>query len=337
MKETSQKVEKKTKNTSKKSEKSTKSVEKTTKVAKKVTKTKQTQSNPTNIKISGFHDLQLNTYLFDKVENPKAVVVVIHGMQEHCRRYFHFAEFLNKNGYIAVLSDLRGHGLTAISKEKLGFGEKDIFKETLQDQLNIIEFAHEKYGLPIYVFGHSYGSMLTQHLVQQSPLIEKAVICGTANGSSLIMKLGSMVASLFSIFKKDTSKSGTIEKMCIKSYGKKFERGNWITKDEKVFDKYLADEYCGGSFPFGFYKSMIKNMTGANKGIEKIGNKKIFLIVGEKDPVSNGAKQVKSLYKTYLKKNINVSLKIYENDRHELLNETDKDVVMNDVLSFFEN
>lgn len=301
--------------------------------AKKTEKPKR--SEPKNIKILGFNELELNSYIYDDVENAKAVVVVVHGMQEHCLRYRDFAEYLNKNGYIAVTSDLRGHGHTALSKEQLGLGEKDIFTETLQDQLNIIKFASDTYNLPVYLFGHSYGSMLSQNLIQLSPVIEKCVICGTANGSSGIMKLGSMVISLLSPFKKYTSKGGIVEKMCIKSYGEKFERGNWLTRDEKVFDAYLKDEYCGGSFPFSFYKSMIKNMTKTNKGIGKIGNKKLFLIAGDKDPVGANGKQVRKLYKLYLKNNIDAKLKLYKDARHELLNETNKTEIYKDIVDFY--
>lgn len=319
---------KKTKTTS--STKKTTSKKTTSKVAEK-----KADLEPKNLKILGFNDLELNTYVYDNVENPKAVVIIIHGMQEHCLRYKNFAQYLNKNGYIAIASDLRGHGHTAISKEYLGYGEKDIFTETLTDQLNIINYANQTYNLPIYLFGHSYGSMLSQVLIQLTPLVEKCVLCGTANGSSGIMKLGNFVVNLLKPFKKETSKGGIIEKLCIKSYGKGFERGNWLTRDEKVFDEYLKDEYCGGSFPFSFYRSMINNMHNANKGIQKIGSKKVFLIAGDNDPVGSKGKQVKQLYKLYLKNNINAKMKLYKGARHELLNETNKDEVYKDVVDFY--
>ena len=319
---------KKTKTTS--STKKTASKKTTAKVAEK-----KADLEPKNLKILGFNDLELNTYVYDNVENPKAVVIIIHGMQEHCLRYKNFAQYLNKNGYIAIASDLRGHGHTAISKEYLGYGEKDIFTETLTDQLNIINYANQTYNLPIYLFGHSYGSMLSQVLIQLTPLVEKCVLCGTANGNSGIMKLGNFVVNLLKPFKKETSKGGIIEKLCIKSYGKGFERGNWLTRDEKVFDEYLKDEYCGGSFPFSFYRSMINNMHNANKGIQKIGSKKVFLIAGDNDPVGSKGKQVKQLYKLYLKNNINAKMKLYKGARHELLNETNKDEVYKDVVDFY--
>lgn len=314
-----------------------KNATKPTTTKKQTAKRTASSPEPKNIKLLGLHDLELNTYLYENVEKPKAVVIIVHGMQEHCLRYKNFAQFLNRNGFYVVTSDLRGHGKTAISKDRLGFGEKDIFNETLQDQLNIISFAKEKYNLPIYLLGHSYGSMLTQNLVQRTSLIEKAVISGTTNGSCFAMKLGNLVATLLTPFKRETSMGGFIEAMCIKAYGKGFERGNWLTKDEKIYDEYLNDEYCGGSFPFSFYKSLFKAMTKANKGINKIGNKKLMLIVGDKDPLSSGGKHVKKLFKLYLQNNINAKLRVYENDRHELLNETDRDKIYQDIVDFYNN
>lgn len=290
-----------------------------------------------HLQIYGFNNLPLAVNLYDDVENPVAVVLVIHGMQEHSGRYDAFAKHLNKNGFIVVTSDLRGHGLTAENAQKRGFGEKDIFTETIADQLNILAWISENSNLPIYVFGHSYGSMLTQVLVQQTPLIEKAVICGTANGGSALMRAGGMVASMLSPFKSKESSGGLIEKLCIKSYGKKFEKGNWLTRDEKVFEAYLSDPLCGGSFPFSFYKSMIKNMNKANDNMSKIGKKKLFLIAGDHDPVGANGKQVEKLFKLYLKNNVDAKLKIYENCRHELLNETNKEEVYADVIDFFKN
>ena len=307
----------------------------TSKVTDTKEKTQKADKKYLNIKILGYHDLPLNCYVFDKVKSPKAVVLIVHGMQEHCLRYQNFAEYLNKNGYVVVMSDLRGHGLTAVSKDELGHGEKDIFKETLQDQKNIIAYIKSQYDLPLYVFAHSYGSLLSQNLIQQCPEIEKCVLCGTTNGSSLTIKMGSSVVTMLSPFKNEKSKGGLVEKLCISSYGKKFEDGNWLTRDLEQYEKYKKDEYCGGSFPFSFYKSMIKNTRKSNKNIDKIGNKKIFLIAGDKDPVGEFGKQVKNLYNIYKKHNIDAKIKLYSGARHELINETNRDEVYADVVDFF--
>ncbi len=290
---------------------------------------------PKTIKLLGYHDIMLHTYVYDEVENPKAVVVIVHGMQEHAFRYDNFAKHLNKNGFIVLANDLRGHGKTCPNKILRGHGEKNIYVESVIDEICVIKYAKETYKLPVYLFGHSYGSMLSQSIIQHTRIIEKVVLCGTTDGDSFVMKLGDMVTKTLSTFKKKENISAFVEKMSIKAYGHRFPRGNWMTKDEKIFDKYLADEDCGGTFPFGFYWSLSKNMTKVNRHIDKIGNKKIFLIVGSEDPVGSRGKYVKTLYKKYIKHGIDAKIKIYPNDRHELINETDRKQVYKDVVDFY--
>ncbi len=333
--ETKAATKKDTKNvkTTKNAQKTPQKREKTAKNAEKTKRVGQKEVVPQ--KIVGFNGLALNTYIYDNVASPKAVVVIVHGMMEHALRYKNFAEFLNKNGYIVIANDLRGHGHTAPSKDRLGFGEEDIFQETLKDELNVINFASEKYKLPIYVFGHSYGSMISQVLMQLTNVVEKCVICGTTNGNALNMRMGNLLAHTLSPFRDPEGEGGMIEKIVMKSFEKGFDRGNWLTRDEAVFDAYNQDEYCGGSFPFGFYKSLMINMGKANDGIDKIGNKKLFLIVGSEDPVGQKSKQVRKLYNLYLKHNIDAKFKVYDGARHELLNETNKEEVYEDVLNFF--
>ena len=324
-----------TKTTAKKVKKE--SAEKVATVQANAVKEKKTKQEIYDVlEVEGYHHLKLYTYVYDKIKNPKAVVLIIHGMMEHAGRYYDFAKFLNDNGYIVVANDLRGHGHSAIDK-KYGVGEKDIYSETVQDEIIILEKLKDAYELPIYLFGHSYGSMLSQAIIQNTDVVEKCVLCGTANGSSGIMKSGGSFAKLISLFKNDNSNAGLVEKMSIKKYGKGFEHGNWLSRDNEVIKKYKEDEYCGGNFPFGFYKSMLTNMKKVNKGINKIGNKKIFLIAGAKDPVGSCGKQVVKLNKLYLSNNIDSRCKIYPECRHELLNELNKDEVYQDVLNFYED
>lgn len=301
----------------------------------KKTETPQVEEEPYDIiDVEGYHHLKLYSYVYDKIANPKGVVLIVHGMMEHAGRYDNFARFLNANGYYVIANDLRGHGHTAIDK-KYGVGEKDIFSETVQDEIVMLEKIKDAYNLPVYLFGHSYGSMISQAIIQNTDIVEKCVLCGTANGSSGIMKTGGSFVKCLSLFKGDTAPGGLVEKMCITNYGKKFENGNWLSRDEEVFKAYQADEFCGGTFPFGFYRSMLTNMKKINSGINKIGNKKIFLIAGAKDPVGSNGKQVVALNKRYLNNNIDSRVKIYPDCRHELLNELNKEEVYNDILEFY--
>ena len=289
-----------------------------------------------NIKINGYNDLQLNCYLY-QAQNAKAVVQIIHGMQEHALRYDDFAKFLVSKGYSVLVSDLRGHGLTAKSPEYFGVGEKDIFAETVEDQIIINEYLKEQFNLPIYVFGHSYGSFITQKLTQKLPRVKKFVICGTANGSNPLYSFGGGLTNFLCLFGIKNKKARLVENMSINSYGKKFENGNWLSRDPEVWKKYRQDQFCGQSFPFSFYQSMFKNLTKLNKGIKYISkDTQILLIVGDKDPVGANAKQVIQLHNIYKKKGVNSTLKVYKDARHELLNELNKNEVYNDVIDFLE-
>lgn len=347
-----EKVVSEKKTASKKSKETKKAVKSTEKVTEKAVTNKKKEEKTKNetviekakkkkeiydiLEVEGYHHLKLHTYVYDNVENPKAIVLIVHGMMEHALRYYNFAKFLNENGYIVIANDLRGHGHSAIDK-KYGYGEKDIFFESVQDEIIILEKIKDAYELPVYLFGHSYGSMLSQAIIQNTNVVEKCVLCGTANGSSSIMKSGSGLAKFLSFFKNEKSGGGFIEKMCIKNYGKKFENHNWLTRDNKVFEEYCKDEFCGGSFPFSFYKSMLTNMSKMNAGVNKIGRKKVFIIAGACDPVGSKGKQINSLNKFYLKNNIDSRCKIYPDCRHELLNELNKEEVYNDVLEFYNN
>lgn len=289
-----------------------------------------------NITLKGFNNLELYAFLFEPETKPKAVVQIIHGMQEHGARYQHFAEFLCKNGYVVFVSDLRGHGHSLIGENKLGFGEKDIFEEIIEDQKIISIFLKEKYNVPLYVFGHSFGSFITQKFMQVCTIPEKFVVCGTSFGGNALYRFAKLLADTMVLFGKKDKSAKAIENMSLNAYGKKFENGNWLSRDEENFKKYQADPLCGVSFPVSFYKSMFKNLVKLNKGVKNIPeNKKIFLIAGDKDPVGNNSKDVLKLYKLYQKHNKNVKIKLYENARHELLNETNKDEVYADVLNFF--
>lgn len=291
-----------------------------------------------NIKIKGFHDLELNAYLYEPKSEAKAIIQIIHGMQEHGARYNDFANFLMENGYIVLVSDLRGHGSSLLGENKYGYGEADFYNEVVEDQKIIAAYLKDTYNLPLYIFGHSFGSFVTQKLAQVLHIADKFIIAGTTDGDKFLYKLGNSVASLYVSFGKSDDLATSIENLSINSLGKKYENGNWLTRDPKVFEAYKADPLCGRSFPVSFYKSMFSNLTHLNQGIKNIPKTaKLFLIAGTADPVGSCGKYVSSLYNKYAKAGVNVKIKLYPDARHELINETNKDEVYKDILEFYES
>ena len=291
------------------------------------------------IRLRGYQDFNLVCYLWDKVDKPKGVVQIIHGMQEHSKRYNSFAKYLNEQGLIVFASDLRGHGQTALENNlPLGYSDGDIFDEIVKDQIIITKYLKDKFKLHVSIFGHSFGSFISQKLIIENGFLFKNIILsGTTYTNSFQFKLGHKVAFLCNIFRGKKKQARLIEKMSLRKYGKYFENGNWLSRDEKVWTEYNNDSLCGKPFPNNFYYSLFKNARKNYKCLENIPfYLPIFIISGTDDPVA-GKKDIIKLFYTYGKSGKKIFIKFYLNSRHELINDFEKDVVYSDVSKFILN
>lgn len=270
---------------------------------------------------------------YTDINDPSAVVVLIHGMQEYCGRYDWFATKLADHNIAFFATDLRGHGQN-IFDGKPGLDDGDIYLNIIEDQKLFIKHIKSKYpNSPIILFGHSYGSFLTQRFVRDgNDDISKIILCGSSYMNTPIVNAARIIAFFSKLFKGREADAKLIEKLSIRSYGNTFENKNWLTRDEMVFEAYSNDELCGQIFPVAFYESMFKNLPKNYKSIKY--NSEILIISGDDDPVGEFSKGVKKLYKTYLKNGKKATLKLYAGARHELLNETNRDEVFDDILTF---
>lgn len=259
-----------------------------------------------------------------------AVVVVIHGMQEHSGRYVEFASRLNDKNIAVILSDLRGHGTNM--EYGAGLDAGNIYQNIVDDQKAIINKIDELYpDKRKVVFGHSYGSFVTQRLIKDRVNVDKFVLSGSGYMKGPIISAGALVAGVSRVFKGREAEAKMIENMSIKGYGKGFPDGNWLSRDEKVWENYKLDQLCGKAFPVAFYQSMFKELP---KNYSKLKNSvgyrpNIVLIAGEDDPVGNFGKGVKKLAEVYKNAGFKVQVMLYAGGRHEMHNETNKDEVYN--------
>ena len=289
------------------------------------------------IVLNGYQGRELACYVSDEVQDPKGIVVVVHGMQEHAFRYDKFADFLNNLGYIMFTSDLRGHGANMVDG-KPGFDDGDIYSNIVEDFKIFVSKLKTEYKLPLIVFGHSFGSFISQRLLTECDnLVDKFILCGSTYTNSFMFKMGKALACITKKFKGAEGQANLVEACSIKGYGKKYPDGNWLSRDNEVWERYKEDPLCGRAFPAGFYYSFFK---GATKNYKKLAmvdeSTPILLICGDNDPVSSNAKGVRKLNKIYTKHWLNVQMKIYKGARHELLNEQNKEEVMQDIMEFIE-
>ena len=291
---------------------------------------------------AGYKDYPINLAVWDEVEGKvKGVIQVLHGMVEHTKRYDEFARFMNKNGYVVLGDDHRGHGVTA--QGKLGVvPEGDCFTDTVEDEILIGKYARDTYKAPLFVFGHSYGSFLTQRYIQKSSEMAGVILCGSACMDIPDVKAGLVVANMQAAVLGKDKKANLIRKMSFGPYNNQFKgekkENAWLTRDDERREKYNADPMCNYTMSIGFYTSFFSALTKlytpeALSGIPK--ELPIFIISGDKDPVGGSGKLINKLFEVYKDNGLlNVSVKLYPEARHELLNELNRDEVMADILHF---
>jgi len=277
-------------------------------------------------------------------DNSKAIVQIIHGMAEHIDRYEDFAAFLTGHGYGVVGNNHAGHGETASIKGY--FAEKDGWKKVVEDIHQVrLRLQKEYPDLPYFMFGHSMGSFLLRtYLQDHSDGLAGAIVCGTGQQPTAMLAIGSLIAGIQSLF-------GGAKKPCrllnmisskqfaatVPEYKTTFD---WLTRDEKIVQQYIDDDYCGFPFTASAYLDLFHGFRSIVDGSRYAHSNKelpLFLIAGQSDPVGEMGKMV--IYVEELLKNWgfqNVSRKFYPQARHELTNELNRQEVYEDILEFLE-
>lgn len=272
-----------------------------------------------------------------------AVLQVCHGMVEYIDRYHDFASFMAKHGVYVIGHDHLGHGQSVTSQEKLGYFSGNEGNWCVVSDIHQVRLmTQKKYpNVPYFMLGHSMGSFLVrQYLGLYSEGLSGAIIMGTGDQPDAILAAGKMVCKLIGTLKGWNYRSAFINNMVIGGYEKKMGKA-WLTKDQTIVDKYTADPLCGFMFTVNAYYNMFLGMSLMNQSEKEAKAEKslpLFFVAGADDPVGNMGKGVKNVFSLYQKQGYqDVEMKLYPGDRHEILNELDKDVVYQDILTWLEN
>lgn len=284
---------------------------------------------------------EVELYVWDDVRSPKGVLKIAHGMVEHSARYDDFAKFLNSRGYVVVMNDHRGHGLTA-EADSLGFEDGDMWTNNVGDQIAILNYCKEKYNLPTVMMGHSYGSFITQAVIEENPDVVGYVLCGSNLMKGIQYKVCNIVAKSMCRNKGARHPAQMIVNLSFKPYEKRFAgKNSWLNRDEAEVKKYNEDPMCGYVCSANFYRTFMSGIAKLYKS-EYYGridqNKPILIISGDNDPVGAYGKGVNKLEKFYLNtvKSTDVTKRLYSGARHEILNETCKHEVYADVADWLD-
>ena len=277
---------------------------------------------------------------------PKAVLQMVHGMNEYIDRYNEFASFMADNGFYVVGHDHVGHGESvAPDGTRRFFAEKNGNRVLLEDMETVRKTAAEKYpDVPHFILGHSMGSFLVrQFIARHGGSLTGAVIMGTGNQPAMTLKSGIAICSIIGAAKGKRYESRLVNKIAMNGNLKRIENprtiADWLSKNEPNIDAYISNPWCNGMFTVGAYKDMFISIQDCQSKttIDRIPKElPLLLVSGEEDPIGAYGKGVEAAYESYKKAGIqDVTIKLYPGDRHEILNELDREMVYQDLLDWF--
>ncbi|MDE7396058.1 MAG: alpha/beta hydrolase [Clostridiales bacterium] len=268
--------------------------------------------------------------VWDEVASPVGVLQIVHGMAEHAGRYDDFAKFMNEHGYIVLADDHRAHGET--DKDALGLAYGNLFEDTVQDEKGITKLALERYGLPLVLMGHSYGSFLTQRYISYGTEgLTGCILMGSAAMEGFVVSLGAKIAAKKVKKGKGAEAGKFFAGQTFVKYDKKIKDGfnGWLSRDKEQVGKFNLDPLCNFTCSNGFYDSFFKGMKAIwhDDGAKIEKTLSLLIVSGDADGVGGYGKLVKKLKERYVCFGMSPEFKLFEGARHELLNETNREEV----------
>ena len=276
---------------------------------------------------------------------PRAVVQIAHGIAEHIDRYKPFMEFLADNGFVVAGNDHLGHGKSIrVPAEQGFFAEKDGWWRVVDDMDKLHDIMSKEYpGLPYVLFGHSMGSFLTRtYLIKHPDKYDAVILSGTGHQSPALVLGGNAAASVMAKLNGVMGDGAKLDSLAFGTYLNKIEnprtKFDWLSRDAEQVDKYIADPLCGFVGKIGLYRDMmqgIKFITNEKNIAQMNKEKPVYFMSGDGDPVGDYGKGVERAYKAFCDAGLHdVFMRLYPGGRHEMLNETNKEQVYQDILNW---
>lgn len=300
-----------------------------------------------SFKTNGDTEISVYSWFPSSGITTKGIVQIAHGMAEHSARYEDLAEVLTNAGYAVYANDHRGHGKTAGNLDDTGYlaheNGWDIVVGDMYELNNIIR--KDNPGIPIYLLGVSWGSLLSRSFIMEhGDKLSGVILIGTNGDPGPLKFIGILVSKLEMKMKGKKARSPILDNLSFGNFNKAFApnrtKFDWISKDTANVDRYVDDPYCGFVCTSGFFYDLV---TGVDY-ISRLENVKktpkdlpVLFLSGENDPVGNMTKGVLEVYNLFKKAGIeDVSYKFYPGVRHEILNDISKKEVYLDIIDWME-
>ncbi len=287
----------------------------------------------------GAHQVHAVLWLPENGE-PRAVVQLVHGICEYALRYEPFAQYLTGHGFAVTGNDHLGHGLTAKGPEEYGYFSD--WWHLVRDVRGLRETVGKLIpDVPYFILGHSMGSFVTRtYLIDYPGTLTGAILSGTGQEPALTVAAGKLLTGLGDPHKVNK----LFYQLSIGAYNKQFAPArtgaDWICRDERVVDAYLADPLCNFQTTAGMNHAMMTGLqyVAKRENLARMDKETpVYFFAGDSDPVGAGGKGVQKVAGWFREAGVrDVQVKLYPGGRHEMFNETNKEEVYADTLAWLE-
>lgn len=289
---------------------------------------------------------RLNLYSCRAAE-ARGVIQVNHGLAEHAARYERFAEAMAARGFHVYAHDHRGHGQTKAPGAPLGrFAEADGADKVIADVLAVHDhIATQHPGLPVIVFGHSFGGLVALNFAMSHP--DRAAGLAVWNANFSAGALGRVAQGIlgWEAFRLGSDvPSRMLPKLTIQAWAKaipdKRTEFDWLSREPADVDKYVADPLCGWDASVSMWRdvfSLIFRGADDRKLSALPRALPVNLLGGAKDPATDGGKAVEHLAGRMQRMDFsNLVSRVWPDTRHESLNEVNRDVITEEFAGWAE-
>ena len=286
-------------------------------------------------------------YMPDGDEEVRGVVQIIHGMAEYVERYEEFAGYLTARGFVVTGEDHMGHGKSVGENGKYGyFCEQDPATVLVRDVHRLKKATQELYpDVPYIIMGHSMGSFIARnYMYRYGKGISAAVIMGTGMQPKNLLTVSKIIAWVQKLFFGSRHVSKLINVLAFGLYNNEIKQPNtpfdWLSRDQERVERYIADPLCGFTFTVNGFATLFELIARLHlqENLERIPKElPVLFVSGAADPVGDYGKGVSRAYESLQAAGLkNMQLKMYEDARHELLNETNRKTVTQDICRWIE-
>ena len=277
---------------------------------------------------------------------PRGIIVIAHGMAEHASRYARFAASAVEEGYAVLAGDHRGHGATAAPG---GFGfvaEKGGWERVVADMGTVLDAARRAWpDVPVFLMGHSWGSFLARDLAaRRGGELAGLILLGTGSGTGALTRPAAAICAGESRLRGPRRPSRLLNALAFGPYQRHFApnrtEADWISRDVHEVDRYVADPWCGFVCTASFFRDLVTGGRAVNTAAHAAAvpaQLPMLLASGDRDPVGAMGRGVQRSATLYRRAGVReVCVILYPGGRHELLNETNRDQVTGDILTWID-